>query len=106
MFSDESLENIILGLEKNKFLLSLNLKGNNIRSFGTQVLGNFFVTIIIYRNLSWNNIGLIGGRTILKSLSKNKTVLLLEISGNDLSSDILEAIQIATSANAQKIYSK
>ncbi|GIY22839.1 leucine-rich repeat-containing protein 45 [Caerostris darwini] len=41
MFSDESLENIFLGLEKNKFLLSLNLKGNNIRSFGTQVLGKF-----------------------------------------------------------------
>ncbi|GIY22841.1 uncharacterized protein CDAR_621171 [Caerostris darwini] len=53
-------------------------------------------------DLSWNNIGLIGGRIILKSLSKNKTALLLEISGNDLSSDILEAIQIATSANAQR----
>ncbi|GFR31107.1 leucine-rich repeat-containing protein 45 [Trichonephila clavata] len=41
MFSEEGLINILLGLEKNKFLLTLNLKGNNIRSSGTEVLGKF-----------------------------------------------------------------
>ncbi|GBN52184.1 Leucine-rich repeat-containing protein 45 [Araneus ventricosus] len=41
MLSDEGLANILSGLEKNKFLLSLNLKGNNIRTSGTEVLGKF-----------------------------------------------------------------
>ncbi|KFM78428.1 Leucine-rich repeat-containing protein 45, partial [Stegodyphus mimosarum] len=39
MLPDEGLISILLGLEKNTFLFSLNLKGNNIRHSGVQEIG-------------------------------------------------------------------
>ena len=43
-------------------------------------------------DLRWNNIGLLGGRSLLDALQQNRTVLQLEMAGNNIPSDILRAI--------------
>lgn len=43
-------------------------------------------------DLRWNNIGLLGGRALLEALLQNRTLVQLEMAGNNIPSDILKAI--------------
>ena len=47
---------------------------------------------MIFVDLRWNNVGLLGGRAILEMLNTNKTLCRLELAGNNIPSDILKAI--------------
>lgn len=43
-------------------------------------------------DLRWNNIGLLGGRSLLEALQKNKSIVKLEMAGNNIPSDTLRAL--------------
>lgn len=43
-------------------------------------------------DLRWNNIGLMGGRAILAALEFNKTLVRLDLLGNNIPNDIMKAI--------------
>ena len=43
-------------------------------------------------DLRWNNVGLIGGRQLISALDTNKTVVKLELAGNNTPEDILRSI--------------
>lgn len=45
-----------------------------------------------FTDLRWNNIGLLGGRSLLEALQKNKRVVHLEMAGNNIPSDTLRAL--------------
>ena len=48
--------------------------------------------MIEYSDLRWNNIGIVGGRSALAMLQYNKTLTDLELSGNNITQDIVKAI--------------
>lgn len=45
-----------------------------------------------FTDLRWNNIGLLGGRSLLKALQKNMDIVKLEMAGNNIPSDTLRAL--------------
>ncbi|KAG8178655.1 hypothetical protein JTE90_028712 [Oedothorax gibbosus] len=88
MFSDEGLINILAGIEKNKFLHSLHLKGNNIRSLGTQALGKLFRHNNHLQNLylEWNGLGIFPEKFALfcEGLCTNTSLKVLDLRNNQL----------------------
>ena len=46
----------------------------------------------VFLDLRWNNVGLLGGRSLLSAMESNKTVVKLELAGNNTPNDILKAI--------------
>lgn len=46
----------------------------------------------VLTDLRWNNIGLLGGRSLLEALQKNNSVVQLEMAGNNIPSDTLKAL--------------
>lgn len=50
-------------------------------------------------DLSWNNIGLLGGRELADMLSVNHTLTSLRLDGNHISDDVLEAIEAKVERN-------
>ena len=51
-----------------------------------------FLKILDAKDLRWNNIGLVGGKGILASLKKNHTLMQLQLAGNNIPEDIVDAI--------------
>lgn len=49
-------------------------------------------TLVIFLDLRWNSVGLLGGRAILEMLKTNKTICRLELAGNNIPGDILKSI--------------
>lgn len=47
---------------------------------------------LTFTDLRWNNIGLLGGRSLLEALQKNKHVVELEMAGNNIPGDTLRAL--------------
>ena len=47
-------------------------------------------------DLRWNNVGLIGGRHLIHALESNKSLVRLELAGNNTPNDILKAIGTLT----------
>jgi len=43
-------------------------------------------------DLRWNNVGLLGGRELLKAFDYNKTLARLSLAGNNVPTDVLKAI--------------
>ena len=52
----------------------------------------FFQFLKFVSDLRWNNIGLLGGRSILSALDYNKTLVKLLLAGNNIPSDVVKAI--------------
>lgn len=52
----------------------------------------------MFTDLRWNNIGLLGGRTLLEALQKNKRIMQLEMAGNNIPSDTLKALGMCVCA--------
>lgn len=46
----------------------------------------------MFTDLRWNNIGLLGGRSLLEALQKNQSIVQLEMAGNNIPSDTLRAL--------------
>lgn len=59
LLSEDSCKLILLGLMPNRSITSLNLKGNNMRSTGAEVLGQFLKknTSVHSLRLEWNSLG-------------------------------------------------
>ncbi|KAA8581161.1 hypothetical protein FQN60_002742 [Etheostoma spectabile] len=134
MLSEEGAKVLLTGLFGNTTVKVLDLKGNNLRSTGAEVLGkllarnktlhrlvlewnalgvwdeafslfcdglasNSVLTQLDLRNNqinhhgAWNNIGLLGGRTLLEALQKNHSIVQLEMAGNNIPSDTLRALE-------------
>ena len=43
-------------------------------------------------DLRWNNMGLLGGRSLLEALQQNQTLVQLEMAGNNVPCDTLKAL--------------
>lgn len=88
LLSEESCKLILLGLMQNKSLTSLNLKGNNIRSGGAEVLGQFLKrnTSVHSLQLEWNSLGLwdSGIAAIAEGIALNQVLLILDLRNNQI----------------------
>ena len=78
-------------LGENRSLLKLNLKNNEIGPEIGEFVGNCLKsnTVLETLDLRYNRIGNQGAKAIMKGLNLNKTVTILEISGSNVSDDIL-----------------
>lgn len=47
--------------------------------------------------MRWNSIGLLGGRCLLEALQHNKSIMKLELAGNNIPSDTLKALGTSVS---------
>lgn len=45
-----------------------------------------------FTDLRWNNVGLLGGRSLLDALQKNTSLVQLEMAGNNIPSDTLKGL--------------
>lgn len=88
LLSEESCKLILLGLMQNKCLTSLNLKGNNIRSGGAEVLGQFLKrnTSVHSLQLEWNSLGLwdSGIAAIAEGIALNQVLFILDLRNNQI----------------------
>jgi len=78
-------------LGENRSLLKLNLKNNEIGPEIGEFVANCLKsnTVLETLDLRYNRIGNQGAKAIMKGLNLNKTVTILEISGSNVSDDIL-----------------
>ncbi|XP_034881635.1 leucine-rich repeat-containing protein 45 isoform X3 [Mirounga leonina] len=53
-------------------------------------------------DLRWNSIGLLGGRALVNSLPRNRTLWRLELAGNNVPGDILRAVEQAMDHNQER----
>uniref|UniRef100_A0AAR2KWD7 Leucine rich repeat containing 45 n=1 Tax=Pygocentrus nattereri TaxID=42514 RepID=A0AAR2KWD7_PYGNA len=94
------------GLASNSCLTQLDLRNNQINHQGAAELALALkrnsVLEELGENLRWNNIGLLGGRSLLDALQQNRTVLQVEMAGNNIPSDILRAIEQSMEHNADR----
>ncbi|XP_026207612.1 leucine-rich repeat-containing protein 45 [Anabas testudineus] len=105
MLSEEGASVLLTGLFGNTTVKVLDLKGNNLRSTGAEVLGKLLESLLslpVLTDLRWNNIGLLGGRSLLEALQKNKSVVKLEMAGNNIPSDTLKALERTTGHNSDR----
>nr|XP_042897012.1 leucine-rich repeat-containing protein 45 isoform X2 [Parasteatoda tepidariorum] len=88
LLSDQGLIDVLSGLEKNRFLLTLNLKGNNIRSLGTEAIGKFLRHNNHLQNLclEWNGVGIFPEKfaILCEGLICNKALKFLDLRENQL----------------------
>uniref|UniRef100_A0A3B3Z646 Uncharacterized protein n=1 Tax=Periophthalmus magnuspinnatus TaxID=409849 RepID=A0A3B3Z646_9GOBI len=100
---DEAFSLFCEGLASNSGLKQLDLRNNQINPQGASELSQ-----AIRRNnslemlLRWNNIGLLGGRSLLEALQKNKCLVQLEIAGNNIPSDMVRALEQSTAHNSEQ----
>lgn len=88
MLTDKGLTNILSGIEKNKFLLTLCLKGNNIKSIGTEAIGK----LLRHNNhlhhllLEWNAVGLFPEKfaILCGGLSLNTSLQSIDLRNNQI----------------------
>jgi Ran GTPase-activating protein (RanGAP) involved in mRNA processing and transport len=78
-------------LGENRSLLKLNMKNNEIGPEIGEFVANCLKsnTVLETLDLRYNRIGNQGAKAIMKGLNLNKTVTILEISGSNVSDDIL-----------------
>uniref|UniRef100_A0A3B4XVT4 Leucine rich repeat containing 45 n=1 Tax=Seriola lalandi dorsalis TaxID=1841481 RepID=A0A3B4XVT4_SERLL len=90
---DEAFSLFCEGLASNGVLTHLDLRNNQINHHGASELA-----LALKRNtalevlLRWNSIGLLGGRSLLEALQKNKSIVQLEMAGNNIPCDTLKAL--------------
>jgi hypothetical protein len=78
-------------LGENRSLLKLNMKNNEIGPEIGEFVANCLKsnTVLETLDLRYNRMGNQGAKAIMKGLNLNKTVTILEISGSNVSDDIL-----------------
>lgn len=52
----------------------------------------FLLHLLSFIDLRWNYLGIVGGREILKTLSKNKNILKLDIADSEVPLEICKSI--------------
>ena len=88
LLSEEACKLLLLGLMENKSIKQLNLKGNNIRCGGAEVVGHFLKRNISVRSLllEWNSLGLwdSGMIAIAEGLAVNQVLMYLDLRNNQV----------------------
>lgn len=88
LLSEEACKLLLLGLMENKTIKQLNLKGNNIRSSGAEVVGHFLKRNVAIRSLllEWNSVGLwdSGMTAIADGLAVNQILMYLDLRNNQI----------------------
>uniref|UniRef100_A0A8P4K7T1 Leucine rich repeat containing 45 n=1 Tax=Dicentrarchus labrax TaxID=13489 RepID=A0A8P4K7T1_DICLA len=87
---DEAFSLFCEGLASNSVLTQLDLRNNQINHHGAAELAlalkrnNTPFSLTAFTDLRWNNIGLLGGRSLLEALQNNKSIVQLEMAGNNI----------------------
>lgn len=88
LLSEEACKVLLLGLMENKTIKQLNLKGNNIRSGGADVVGHFLKRNVSVQSflLEWNSLGLwdSGMAAIAEGLAVNQILMYLDLRNNQI----------------------
>lgn len=50
------------------------------------------ISMLVFTDLRWNNLGLLGARALLGALSSNKNIIKLELAGNNVPNDVLRSL--------------
>ncbi|XP_032228433.2 leucine-rich repeat-containing protein 45 [Nematostella vectensis] len=104
LLSEESCKLILLGLMQNRSIKSLNLKGNNIRCGGAEVLGQFLKrnTTVQSLQLEWNSIGLweSGIAAVAEGLAMNQVLIVLDLRNNQISHESASHLAMALRRNS------
>ncbi|MCE2992772.1 MAG: hypothetical protein ACK5WS_00070 [Alphaproteobacteria bacterium] len=95
-------------LEKNTYLESLNLLGNNIGDGGTKALARCLKTnkSITYLNLYYNKMGSEGAQTLATSLKSNTSLTALDLSGNSRFAGVATGLDQAIKNNEYICYAE
>ncbi|KAK3702858.1 hypothetical protein QZH41_014130 [Actinostola sp. cb2023] len=88
LLSEDSCKLVLLGLMQNRSITSLNLKGNNIRCGGAEVLGQFLKrnTSVHSLRLEWNSLGLwdSGIGAIAEGIAVNQVLAIVDLRNNQI----------------------
>lgn len=89
LLSEDASKILLYGLAHSRTLEKIDLKGNNLRSSGADVVGIFLRknTSVRYLRLDWNSLGLwgTGMRALADGLAINQTVVMLDLRNNQIS---------------------
>lgn len=100
----ESFENFCKGLCVNHNIEELDLRYNQIshdcaEALSAVLIKNKSLNII---NLAWNNLGVEGGQFILSGMRENSSIIKLNLRGNCIPDQIIEAIEDCAYKNQSK----
>ena len=89
LLSEDASKILLYGLAHSRALVTIDLKGNNLRCSGAEVVGIFLKknTSVRYLRLDWNSLGLwgTGMRALADGLAINQTVVMLDLRNNQIS---------------------
>ncbi|XP_035212783.1 leucine-rich repeat-containing protein 45-like isoform X2 [Stegodyphus dumicola] len=109
MLPEEGLISILMGLENNTFLFSLNLKGNNIRHSGVQEIGKLLRHNNYLQNLylEWNGVGIFPEKfaVLCEGLNMNMSLKTIDLKNNQLNHVCAQSVAdvIIKNSTLQKI---
>ena len=91
-------------LSVNQSLEELDLRNNKIGPQTATQLAHALKhnTYLRRLDLRWNHIGVVGGRALLDLLKWNKTLVYLDVTGNDVSDDVMKAMELALERNREQ----
>ena len=91
-------------LSQNTSLNHLDLRNNRITTNDANLIANLIKVSksLISLDLRWNELGNIGAKAILTSVRENNILQVLELSGNNVSEDLLRDLQGFLDRNRQK----
>lgn len=104
LLSEESCKIILNSLCFNKTIKVLDLKGNNLRSSGAELIGKLLKrTSLVELFLEWNSVGMwdTGLTAVAEGLALNQTLRVLDLSNNQISHQGGEEIAHALKRNKQ-----
>jgi len=104
LLSEESCKVILNSLCFNKTIKVLDLKGNNLRSSGAELIGKLLKrTSLAELFLEWNSVGMwdTGLTAVAEGLALNQTLRVLDLSNNQISHQGGEEIAHALKRNKQ-----
>ncbi|KNC50539.1 uncharacterized protein AMSG_00701 [Thecamonas trahens ATCC 50062] len=89
-------------LAVNGSLTMLDLRNNRVGPQGVEALASALKTNTSLRTLDlrWNNAGIMGGRYLVEALANNSALTRLDLAGNEVPTDVVEAIAARLAANA------
>ncbi|MGB4192307.1 MAG: hypothetical protein WBJ81_07205 [Rickettsiales bacterium] len=99
----ESVQNLANALKKNKYVVKLDLQGNDIDDNGAKALAEALIAhqSITILDLKNNKIRDMGAKAIARFVELNNTITNLEISNNNISVDGTQALTQASKVNKQ-----
>lgn len=104
LLSEDSSKILLCGFFHTKSLKTLDLKGNNLRSSGAEIVGLFLTknTSVRCLRLDWNSLGLWGSGLgkLAEGLVINQTLLVLDLRNNQISHHGAKELALALKSNS------